>query len=338
MWRHLRNSPTGPIITPAGDSPSGTGDAGKGNAAMSQEEIRLSYSAITLYERCPFAYRLEYVDGLKPEPSPYLSFGRTLHAVLQWMYDRDVPEPPSLEEVLSRLEECWEEEGYAGEEEEGSFRRHAREVLTAFYRRNHRDFNLPVALEHRFEVKMDGYVLTGVIDRIDRHPDGRYEVIDYKTNRRLPPLERLRDDLQLPIYQMACMETWGIRPSKLSFYFLLPNQKFSTRPYDEAGLDQVRERLSAAAEGIREGIFPPRRNRLCAWCSHRGLCPEGEEGRSEEEMLILRRRALLQRKKTLEARLREVEEELAARGFTIDGDDIGESPLDDSSVDEGGIP
>lgn len=273
-------------------------------------ELRLSYTAASTYERCPLAYRFQYVDGLEVPPSPYLSFGRSLHAALEWFYGRDVPEPPSLEELLTRLEECWESEGYADEEEERSFLSHAREVLESFYLRNRDHLRLPVAVEQRFEIPMDGYLLTGVIDRVDRHPDGSYEVIDYKTNRRLPELRRLREDLQLPIYQMACRELWGITPAKLTFYYLLINQRFTTSPRDEDSLLDVRARLSRVAEGIRAGKFPPNPNPICPWCPFTDVCPTRTSAGDLREELESRRRALLERRRNLDRLIQELERQL----------------------------
>jgi len=277
-------------------------------------EIRLSYTAVSTYEKCPLAYRFQYLEGLEVPPSPYLSFGRSLHSALEWFYGRDVPEPPSLQELLGQLESCWESEGFADEEEERSFFRHAREVLEAFYHRNRDHFRLPVAVEQRFEIPMDGYLLTGVIDRVDRHADGSYEVIDYKTNRRLPELRRLREDLQLPIYQMACRELWGITPSKLTFYYLLINQKFSTSPRDEDSLVGVRERLTRVAEGIRAGRFPPNPNHLCPWCPFADVCPSRVKSGGLREELESRRQALLLRRRKLDLMIEELENQLREMG------------------------
>ncbi|MDI6829905.1 MAG: PD-(D/E)XK nuclease family protein [Actinomycetota bacterium] len=292
--------------------------------------MRLSYTAISSYERCPLSYRYRYLDGIEEEPSPHLSFGRSLHAALEWLYQRDVPVPPSLEELLDYLVTCWSNEGFEDEEQERSFLAHAQEVLSCFYHLNVGDFRLPVALEARFELDMGDYVLSGVIDRVDRHPDGRYEIIDYKTNRRLPELSRLREDLQLPIYQIACGEIWGITPAKLTFYYLVPNQRFSTRPLDGEGLARVRERIDLVASRIARGEFDPSPNRLCPWCSYRDICPAFPREVDEEEAYRSRYRALLQRRERLEALIGELEEEMASRGVSPamegEGEDDGGQP------------
>ncbi len=283
--------------------------------------LRLSYSAVSSYENCPLSYRFQYVEHMEIEPSPYLSFGRSLHAALQWLYGRDIPVPPPLPDLLSYLEECWDSEGYSDPEEERSYLERARDAISRYYRENIAGFRLPLAVEHRFEMEMDGYTLAGVIDRIDRNTDGGYEIIDYKTNRKLPELSRLREDLQLPIYQIACHEVLGIDATKLTFHYLLVNRRYSTSPYDEQSLARVRERLRAVAEGVAAEEFSPTPNRLCPWCSYRDICPEMVPGKSKRDKFLSRRISLLRRKEALERMISELEEEMIAEGIAADKDE-----------------
>lgn len=278
--------------------------------------LRLSYSAVSAYEKCPLSYRFQYIEKIEVKPTPYLSFGRSIHSALEWLYDRQTPQPPALEELLSFLESCWASEGFSDREEEDSYLKQARDVLTAFYHANTEDFRLPLAVEHRFELKMEDYILSGVIDRVDRHPNGAYELIDYKTSRRLPQLRQLREDLQLPIYQLACREVWGISPAKLTYYYLLPNQRYSTQPLDEGGLSKVRGRLDTVASSIREKEFPPLPNRLCPWCSYQDICPEKAYGDDNEERYRSRHLALIRRREKLDKLIGDLEEEMQGMGIS----------------------
>jgi RecB family exonuclease len=252
----------------------------------SGEELRLSYSSISTYEKCPLQYKCRYVDRLEYAPSPALSFGSSLHAALEWLYSVKTPHPPDLPSLLARLDEEWVSEGYADESEESRYREHAVEVLTNFYQRNLADFRLPASLEEYFALDLEDFVLTGKIDRIDRLPDGSYEIIDYKTNRKLPRKDRLASDLQLPIYQYAASREFGIRPSKLTFYYLLPDQRFSTRPWDEERLLRMLEELRGVARAVRSGEFGPTPNPLCPWCDFKELCPSPPA--SEDEKWLAR--------------------------------------------------
>jgi putative RecB family exonuclease len=234
--------------------------------------MRLSYSSISTYETCPAKYRFQYEERLPTAPSPALSFGDSLHRALHRFHARPVPVAPSLPELLEMLEDVWVSEGYADPAEEQTYREHARQVLAQYHRENAHAYRIPAALEFRFEIEVEGITLSGVIDRMDRIPGGGYEIIDYKTNRRLPPRERIDRDLQLSIYHLAAREVWGIEPERLTLYYLLPNQRMSTARTRE-DLDELRRRIAIVAERIQAGRFEPRQNPLCDWCEFQARCP-----------------------------------------------------------------
>jgi putative RecB family exonuclease len=195
-----------------------------------------------------------------------------LHAAVEFFYKVPYPQPPSLDELLSQLKKTWRSEGYTSKSEEEAHFNHALQVLTIFYQDNIANFQLPLALEHAFELKLDGYTLAGKIDKVDRLRAGGLEITDFKTNRRLPALEKLQDDLQLSIYHLAAKEIWGIEAEKLTFYFLLPNQKMTTSRSREQIEDALRQ-IQEVAGGISAQRFDPRENPLCPWCDYQEKCP-----------------------------------------------------------------
>lgn len=239
---------------------------------VEERPIRLSYSAISTYETCPLQYKYQYLDRLPGRRSPALGFGESLHEALRAWYHQPVPVPPPLEALLTYLEEAWDGSVYGSKEEEATYKDHARQVLAAYHKANAPDFHIPVALEQRFEIDVDGVTVSGIIDRMDRHPDGMYEIIDYKTSRRLPPLKAVERDLQLSIYSLAAYEVWGIRPGKLTLYFLLPGQPLSS-VRTPADAEATRARIASVAQKIKTGEFAPRENPLCDWCDYQALCP-----------------------------------------------------------------
>ncbi len=234
--------------------------------------MRLSYSSINTYETCPAKFKFQYEDRLPSSPSPALAFGDSLHRALNLFHARPVPVAPSLEELYEMLEAVWVREGYASEEEERLYLEHGRHVLAQYHRDNARDYRIPAALEFRFTIEVEGVELSGVIDRMDRIPGGGYEIVDYKTSRRLPPRERVDRDLQLSVYHLAATEIWGIEPERLTLYFLLPGQRMST-VRSSGDLDDLRRRIAVVAERIAAGKFEPRQNPLCDWCEYQRLCP-----------------------------------------------------------------
>ena len=234
--------------------------------------MRLSYSSINTYETCPAKFKFQYEDRLPSARSPALSFGDSLHRALHLFHSRPVPVPPSAEELEEMLDAVWVREGFRDESEEHTYRDHGSQVLRQYHRENAADYRIPAALEHRFTIEVEGVALSGVIDRMDRIPGGGYEIIDYKTNRRLPPQQRIDQDLQLSIYHLAANEVWGIEPERLTLYYLLPGQRMTT-VRTRADVDDLHRRIGVVSERISAARFEPRQNPLCDWCEYQHLCP-----------------------------------------------------------------
>ncbi|MEW6188873.1 MAG: PD-(D/E)XK nuclease family protein [Actinomycetota bacterium] len=240
-------------------------------------ELRLSFSSITVYQNCPLSYKFQFIDKLPTKKTPLRSFGNSLHAALAHFYNVPVPKPPSLDKLLELLSKVWEPEGYKDQSEESIYFEHAKEILTNFYYTNVKDFRIPAALEHKFQIELDGedsekFILSGVIDRMDKLPEGGYEIIDYKTSRRLPPRSKIESDLQLSIYHLAAQEIWGIEPEKLTLYFLIPNEKISTSRTRE-DVEETKDIIRQVMSHIKLGKFEPRENALCPWCDFQTHCP-----------------------------------------------------------------
>ena len=234
--------------------------------------MRLSYSSINTYETCPAKFKFQYEDRVPQARSAALSFGDSLHRALYLFHNRPVPVPPSVGELHEMLEASWVSDGFGDASEEQTYREHGRQVLARYHRENAAAYRIPAALEFRFTVEVEGVALSGVIDRMDRIPGGGYEIVDYKTNRRLPPQSRIDQDLQLSIYHMAAREIWGIEPERLTLYYLLPGQRMTT-VRTPADVDELRRRIAIVAERIEAGKFEPRQNPLCDWCEYQALCP-----------------------------------------------------------------
>jgi putative RecB family exonuclease len=234
--------------------------------------MRLSYSSINTYETCPQKFKFQYEDRLPTTPSPALAFGDSQHQAQHRFHSRPVPVAPSVDELQEMLESVWVRDGFSDPSEERMYLDHGRQVLAQYHRENAPTYRIPAALEFRFTIDIEGVQLAGVIDRMDRIPGGGYEIIDYKTSRRLPPQERIDRDLQLSIYAVAAKEVWGIEPERLTLYYLLPGQRMSTTR-TAVDAEDLRRRIGTVAERIGAGMFEPRENPLCDWCEFQALCP-----------------------------------------------------------------
>jgi CRISPR/Cas system-associated exonuclease Cas4 (RecB family) len=162
---------------------------------------------------------------------------------------------------------------------------------------------VPIAVELRFGADRPPLVMkaagrevsfTGSIDRVDRAPDGRLVVVDYKSGKSWSykgiaggdPLGRGRH-LQLPIYAKAAQEAYcsasgGMPQVRAEYRFVQAIADYEIVPVEltdelDAELSEVLETLVST---IDAGCFPPRpgkpgrdlQHENCQYCDFDALC------------------------------------------------------------------
>lgn len=257
--------------------------------------MRTSYSALETYTLCPQKYKFQEIDRIPAKKSRAAVFGTRVHQSLRYMFSRD-PLFPTLDEVLHDFRERWSafakdarERGDSADplspEEEALYQEAGEKMLRNFYAKN-APWNFTVLdLESRFEVliedprRKETHVLAGIIDRIDKTGDG-YEVIDYKTSRRMPSQADADRDLQMSIYALGISRKWPhVKPEALtlSLYFLRHGEKLSTTRSSEAAAATAREVLRTVSEiqgTLERGErFSPKPGPHCGFCPYKPVCP-----------------------------------------------------------------
>jgi RecB family exonuclease len=195
-----------------------------------------------------------------------------MHACAERFFRVNTPHPPSLEKLLQFYEENWISEGYETPEDEARYREYGREILARFVEIHRADFRMPVAIERRFNIDIDGVKLRGIIDRIDKLDSGGLSIVDYKTNKEIFSVEHLAEDLQLTIYQIAAEKTWQLPVEKLTLYHLRSNTPFCCPPRPAEQVDEARRIILDVAEKIEHGEFPATEHEFCP-CDFPEHCP-----------------------------------------------------------------
>jgi DNA helicase-2/ATP-dependent DNA helicase PcrA len=238
--------------------------------------LSLSASDLSLYLTCPLKYKFARVFGIPQEPTINQRFGILIHNVLERFHK----EPPQNdEEGLGQLnhlfETGWRRSGFGASDDELQFRDRAREALRLYWERERAAEGEPVWLERKFDFKVGDHHVRGRVDRVDRLPDGDYELIDYKTGERRTAAE-LESDLQLALYRLAAREVWEVEASAGSYYYVLDADKVAapTKPDDA---ERVERTVLQVGEGILGQDFEPRPSAaVCSWCDYRLICPAAE--------------------------------------------------------------
>jgi len=239
----------------------------------SHRALRLSFSRINSFKRCPLMYKFQYIYRLAEPLSHALSFGSSVHNALNAFYQElKQGKTPSLERLQAIYEKYWIPIGYTSPAHLKARKAQGLEILERFYTTQAEDWIIPSFLERPFTLKTkSGLCVSGRIDRIDRLSDGTFEVIDYKTGR-LKDQRFIDKDLQLSIYALACQDALKIPVSKLSLYYLEDNKKISTvRSVDT--LEKTKNELETIAQTIGTSKFEPVPSpMICKYCDYRLIC------------------------------------------------------------------
>jgi ATP-dependent helicase/nuclease subunit A len=235
---------------------------------------RLSYSALSLFERCSYRYYAERVVGMRPERAsgqvpgqPGLAateVGDAVHVLLEAV-DLARPVAPSEEEVAAGVRAR-----YPAATDEEVERIHAfvsaycESALAAHVS------SLPgAAAERPFAFEHDGVLLHGRLDVL--HRDGaRAFVLDYKTNSLAEgtPEEIVDAEyrLQRLVYALACFRT-GAEEVEVVYHFLERPDAVVSTVFRRSELPELEAELSQAIVRIQAGEFRPSPSEFtCAGC------------------------------------------------------------------------
>lgn len=224
--------------------------------------MEISFSRFRIYRECPWKYKLQFVDGKRPKLDPPASLGISLHRALERYHAGGEPEWQALADAYD-LE--FLRSGYADPSERAKWSKKGLRLLQAYYETELSRRTEVVASEREFIFALGAHTVRGMIDRIDRHPDGRYELIDYKTREGAET-----SDLQLRFYALGAKKAFGYDVGSISVHYLTEN-RVESKPYDASGEEALQRDIVETAEAIEAGRFGPD-TRFCPRCVFKHDC------------------------------------------------------------------
>ncbi len=244
----------------------------------------LTPSKISSFTSCALSFRFSVIDRLPEAPSPQAVKGTLVHRALQLLLSEWEPGHRGRVEAETALGRAWEElcdqpdvtELGLGEAERRAFLGDASVLVDHYFELEDPDSVTPIGVELDLNAEIEGIALRGIIDRLDRMPDGGLAVVDYKTGR-APRLEQARSRLSaLQLYARLCEAVLGERPSVVRLMYLRDRVVVSAAATDQSlrGVELRARAVWAAIERACErSDFRPNPSALCRWCSFQQYCP-----------------------------------------------------------------
>lgn len=221
----------------------------------------LSKSSLKLYENCPLAWKMRYVDRLKPPSTAKYRHGLELHDILNKFFDcytirRDVPVP-----LFSVRQHYAEEFRFFVKNEQERYKRLLRAGKPHYF--------MPVARE--IKCRNSRLKLFGIIDRIDRNTDNGYTLVEYKTSSRLDD-ELLNNFIDDMAFYTVLLEGSQFNINK--WHIIVTGAKKAVDLNVNNSLCfAMRERIEKVFNGIKNRFFEPAEDiNACTYCDYVVYC------------------------------------------------------------------
>jgi len=237
--------------------------------------IRHSYTSLETYEMCSRKHYLDHVVNAFADYSDeddgatevsQREIGTLFHDTAEAAAQEDASDRDGWYEICERLAKQRRAEDALGA---------AKDCVDRYFELGVSDWKV-VDAEREFELDIDGHDLVGFIDAVYRTPDDELVVVDYKaTNRR----RDLGDDMQLPIYLIACRDLYDEPISRAGYAYVGEiGPELETKEFDDVALDTVLSDIKASMESISDASFAEyTAGEHCRWCRHNQL-PCADEG------------------------------------------------------------
>jgi len=250
-----------------------------------------SYSQLESFRKCPLEYKFRSIFRIPMRGKSVFSFGKSIHQtlhrfVLESLKTSAVDQKDlfgkkaelgvlSFKDLLNIYEKEWISDWYESATVKKEFYEKGKESLKLFYDdfvKNKAEvlfINDEPALEKNFNLKINGDVFIGTIDRIDKLAAG-VEIIDYKTG---SPKKTLAKDekLQLLIYAVAAKKVLGLHPIKLSYYYL-DDGSFCSFNVSDDDIEDTEKQIKDLLDKIKRSNFKPSPGWHCQYCDFKDIC------------------------------------------------------------------
>lgn len=247
-----------------------------------REVTSLSFSQIETYETCPRQYWYKYIIRIPSKPSAAISYGNTIHQVMQEFYMRlknsEPEENLTLESLLELYEKSWIPLGYMDKNHEKKFFTQGQNSLTSFYNNLFDKLTIPLRLEEEFVTKIGDIKIKGKIDRIDQinSENKEIEIVDYKTGTGKAKSKKIdkKGKRQLAIYAKAAEEVFGLKASYFSLLFIDQDIKLTLNAKElEKFEEEMVEEIGNVAMGIKNRDFHATPSVfVCKFCDFKSIC------------------------------------------------------------------
>jgi len=247
--------------------------AGIKQPLINKEEFTLSPSSIKAYEDCPLKFKYQKIMRVPQPAGVATDLGSVIHAVTEEMANEKAKGVKlTKEKGMEKLKEKWIFRSYQNQTDENKAMGRAEQMIDAYLKWEDETKNTLVDTEIPFEVKIGEITFTGRIDRLEKNPDGKFEVVDFKSGSSVISKNKAKIDPQLNIYAKAVEKIKGELPVKASLFYV-EKDKMVEYPVTKESVNEALEPIiEMTKEILKENFTPTPSFQACKFCSYQSIC------------------------------------------------------------------
>lgn len=250
---------------------------GKKIQIVNKEDLKLSASKIVTYLDCPLKFKFAHILQVPTPPRPYFDLGSAVHAVAEHLTKLQLEGTEPTENLAFEiLDREWSSSGFQNETQEKQAKEKAKEMIKTYLKWIKENPNSPIAVEQRFTVDIGGIPFNGFIDRIEKTPDGKFAVVDFKTGNVYESVNTIKENPQMNIYALGLEKLYGQMPEKTSLFYL-KHDKIVENLIDPVQVDKVKQTISENVKSIlNEEFVATPSYQVCRNCEFWSICDKKE--------------------------------------------------------------
>jgi DNA helicase II / ATP-dependent DNA helicase PcrA len=238
--------------------------------------LSLSHYQVDDYLTCPLKYKYVHILRVPILEHHTVVYGKSLHKAIETYHERKIQNvPASLDDLVRVFEGAWKSVGFVSRDHEEQRFAAGKAALRTFFESEEASGSLPKLVEERFSFILGNNRIEGRWDRVDER-DGKIVIVDFKSSevyQQEAADKRAEDSLQLAIYSMAYLKTFGVMPFSTELRFL-ESGLTGRAEMTEKRLSKTEEQILRAAAGIRGRLYAAKPSyQSCRFCAFAEVCP-----------------------------------------------------------------
>ena len=250
---------------------------GKKISLLNKDELRLSASKIKTYRDCPLKFKFSYVIQAPTKARSYFELGTAVHAVVEHLTKLQMDGTKPTEELAFEiLSKEWNASSFQSETQENQAKEKAKTMIKTYLKWISENKNSPVAVEQPFRIEIGGVPFTGFIDRVEKTPNEKFAVVDFKTGGVYENSKSIKEDPQMNIYALGVEKQYGEFPVNASLFYL-KHDKIVDNPIEEPQVKSVKEEIGNTVKSILNEDFEATPGyQVCRNCEYWSICDQKE--------------------------------------------------------------